>query len=429
MNRLLLVITLLVILALIDLYGFQALKAALRDSTASFRQNLYYAYWGISLLIGAGIAYGLLGNPDSMGKTLRTVLMVSVFTYFISKVVLVLFVFVDDLVRMARWGWQQLMPGDTSPGTTADDTISRSQFLAKMGLITAAVPSVAISFGIISGAHDYRVRKRTVHLPHLPAAFDGLTIAQISDVHSGSFWNKTAVQGGVELVQQQKADVLFFTGDLVNNEAREMRHWGETFSQLSAPLGVYSILGNHDYGDYTSWSSDQAKRQNLQDLKTIHQQMGWDLLLNEHRFLQEGSEQLAIVGIENWGTGRFAKYGKMTEAMPGTEEASVRLLLSHDPSHWRSEVLSSYQEIDIAFAGHTHGMQFGVEIPGFRWSPVQYRYAEWADLYRHKEQYLYVNRGFGYIGYPGRIGIPPEITVLTLKKGDERSGREIIRSA
>lgn len=428
MNRIVLVIVLLLIMGALDLYGFQAIKTAFRGNAESTRQIIYILYWSLSGLISLGIAFGLLGNPDSLGKTLRTVLMVSVVTYFLSKIVLVLFVLIDDIVRFFRWGWQQVTGGSGSDADTAPkggDTITRSQFLMRMGLVAAGIPSVGISFGIISGAHDYRVRKRTVYLPNLPAAFDGITITQLSDIHSGSFWNKTAVKGGIELANAQKSDLLFFTGDLVNNRAVEMKDYVEHFARLDAPLGVYSVLGNHDYGDYTSWPSAKAKQQNLQDLKEVHGAMGWNLLLNENRIITESGEHLAIMGIENWGTGGFAQYGKMQEAITGTEEATAKLLLSHDPSHWRAQVLPEYQDIDVAFAGHTHGMQFGVEIPGFRWSPVQYRYPEWADLYHHEHRYLYVNRGFGYIGYPGRIGIPPEITVLTLKKGTNLPGRAI----
>ena len=269
---------------------------------------------------------------------------------------------------------------------------------------------------LFPGAHDYRVRRQTVKLPNLPASFDGLKIAQLSDIHSGSFFNKKAVRGGVEMVLAEKPDVIFFTGDLVNNEASEVMEYIDVFNKLKAPLGVYSITGNHDYGDYHRWASAEAKQKNFNDLKEAHRLLGFDLLMNQHRFLESGGEKIAIIGIENWGGRGFAKYGKLDEAYRGTEEASVKLLLSHDPSHWDAQVRPLYHDIDLMFAGHTHGFQFGVELGNFKWSPSQYAYKQWAGLYQEGSQYLYVNRGFGYLGYPGRIGMPPELTIIELKR-------------
>jgi len=269
---------------------------------------------------------------------------------------------------------------------------------------------------VISGAHDYRVRRVTVKLPNLPKAFDGLRIGQLSDIHSGSFFNKTAVKGGVEMFLKEKPDVIFFTGDLVNNESTEVKEYIDTFNKLKAPLGVYSVTGNHDYGDYHQWDSLDAKRKNFKDLMEAHRIMGFNLLMNDHRFIEQGGEKLAIMGIENWGAGRFSKYGKMEKAYTGTDEAAVKLLLSHDPSHWDAQVRPQYPDVDIAFAGHTHGFQFGIEMGGIKWSPSQYVYKQWAGLYQQGTQFLYVNRGFGYLGYPGRIGMPPELTIMELKR-------------
>jgi hypothetical protein len=274
-----------------------------------------------------------------------------------------------------------------------------------------------MSYGVLSGAHDYQVHRKTLYLPNLPKSFDGLRFAQLSDIHSGSFFNKVAVRGGVEMLLKEKPDVVFFTGDLVNNVASEMKDYQDIFSKVKAPLGVYSTLGNHDYGDYVMWSSAEAKRKNLEDLKATHQLMGWRLLMNESQYLTQNGDKIAVMGIENWSAkGRFPKYGNLSKAHQNTEEASVKILLSHDPSHWRAEVLEDYKDIDLMLAGHTHGMQFGIEIGNFRWSPVQYFYEEWADLYSHANQYLYVNRGFGFIGYPGRIGILPEICIFELRR-------------
>jgi predicted MPP superfamily phosphohydrolase len=288
--------------------------------------------------------------------------------------------------------------------------------MSKAALIAGTIPFGAMAYGVISGAHDYRVRRKTVVLPNLPKAFDGIRIGQLSDIHSGSFFNKVAVKGGVEMMLKERPDVIFFTGDLVNNQSSEVEEYIDVFNKLKAPLGVFSITGNHDYGDYHQWDSVEAKRKNFLELIEAHRLLGFDLLLNEHRFLEMGADKLAILGIENWGGGRFSKYGKLDKAYAGTEDAPVKLLLSHDPSHWDAQVRPDYPDIDIAFAGHTHGFQFGVEIGNFKWSPSQYAYKQWAGLYQEGEQYLYVNRGFGFLGYPGRIGMPPELTILELKR-------------
>lgn len=426
MNKLLVIPLLALILLTIDYYVFQGIKTATQGFSDTTRYYLHATYWGITVLTMIGLFVYHFVDPYWLGKTVRTVIMVGIFTNYISKFVMVFFLLIDEIWRVIQWIYYKIAgtaPApvtDVAPPAPVSDVpvISRSEFLAKAGVIAATVPIAGISWGIISGAHDYRVRKKTILLPNLPKSFDGIKIGQISDIHSGSFWNRTAVKGGVETLMKEKPDVILFTGDLVNNQADEMRDYIEVFNKVSAPLGVYSTLGNHDYGDYVSWPSAQAKVKNLQTLMEIHRAMGWDILMNEHRILKEGDDKIAILGIENWGAkARFPKYGKMTEAYRGTENIPVKILLSHDPSHWRAEVIPQYPDIDLTFSGHTHGMQFGVEIGDFKWSPVQYVYEEWADLYRHENQYLYVNRGFGYLGFPGRIGIPPEITVIELKRG------------
>lgn len=297
----------------------------------------------------------------------------------------------------------------------AGQAIPRSEFLAKTALIAASVPFGTMAYGILSGAHDYRIRKVTVKLPNLPRSFDGLTIGHISDIHSGSFFNRTAVRGGVDMLMKHKPDLIFFTGDLVNNESKEVKDYISVFDKFKAPLGVYSVTGNHDYGDYHRFDSVAAKRKNFDDLIEAHRVMGFNLLMNRNHIIEQGGEKLAIIGNENWGAGRFSKYGKLDRAHQGTDEAAVKLLLSHDPSHWDAQVRPQYKDIDIQFAGHTHGFQFGVEIGNFKWSPSQYAYKQWAGLYQEGSQYLYVNRGFGYLGYPGRIGMPPELTIMELK--------------
>jgi predicted MPP superfamily phosphohydrolase len=306
---------------------------------------------------------------------------------------------------------------EKEPQTMVGEPISRSSFIIKAGLITAAIPLTSLTWGISSGAYDYKIKRRTLVLPNLPKAFEGIRFGQISDIHSGSFYNKKAVQGGVEMLLAEKPDFIFFTGDLVNDMATEMRDYQDLFSKVKAPLGVYSVLGNHDYGDYHfGGAPSAAKAKNLQDVIKTHKVMGWDLLMNEHRRLKIDGEEIGILGIENWGMGRFPKYGRMDLATKDTDDLPVKLLLSHDPSHWRQEVLKKYQQIDAMFSGHTHGMQFGVRTEHYQWSPIQYIYKEWAGLYKEQNQQLYVNVGYGFLGYPGRVGILPEITIFELKR-------------
>jgi uncharacterized protein len=279
------------------------------------------------------------------------------------------------------------------------------------------MPFVFGVHGMISNAYNYQFRRIRLKLPNLPDAFKGLKIIQLSDIHSGSFTATEPIMRAIEKINNEQPDLIFFTGDLVNNVAKEMEPYIDIFSKLQAKEGVYSILGNHDYGDYMRWEHPDDKLKNFEYLKDIQKQMGWNLLLDENRLLQRGNDSLAIIGVQNWSSKmRFPKYGDLAKAVRGTETASVKLLLSHDPSHWDAQVCTEYPDIDATFSGHTHGAQFGVEIPGFKWSPSQYFYEQWAGLYQKANRYLYVNRGFGFIGYPGRVGILPEVTIFELHK-------------
>lgn len=265
-----------------------------------------------------------------------------------------------------------------------------------------------------SGAHNLKLHEVQIPVPQLPYAFDGVRIVHISDIHAGSFYDKRAVKKGVRSVMEQRPDLIFFTGDLVNRVTREIDDYFASLSVLQAPLGVYSVLGNHDYGDYVHWPLQRSKRKNLLDMLDAHRRLGWQLLLNDHRTLQLGDASMAILGVENWGKGRFSKYGRLEDAYRGTEESDVKLLLTHDPSHWEAKVLQEYRDIDVTFAGHTHGFQFGLELGALKMSPSSFKYKQWAGLYEYESQYLYVNRGFGYLMVPLRIGIRPEITVVEL---------------
>jgi predicted MPP superfamily phosphohydrolase len=295
-----------------------------------------------------------------------------------------------------------------------NEGITRSVFLSWLGLGIGGGLYTSLLYGF-SNKYNYKVKRVSLKYPNLPPAFRGIRIAQLSDIHSGSFTDKTAVSKGVEKVLSLRPDLILFTGDLVNNTADEMNNYKDLFSQLKAPLGVYSILGNHDYGDYVAWPDPGAKKKNLDHLKDVHRQLGWRLLLDENVTLQKENDQIALIGIQNWSAlKRFPKYGNLNKAYKGTENMPFKILMSHDPTHWDAEVRPKFPDIDLMLAGHTHGMQFGVEIPWLRWSPVQYVYKQWMGLYEEGAQKLYINRGYGFIGYPGRVGILPEITLLEL---------------
>lgn len=417
MNKLAFVSLFALFFVLVDWYVLQALKTATQHLPAPVQRGLVVAHWSVTAVSLLAFFLYHFAPPDLLNPRIRMGIMVGLFINYLSKVFVVVFLLIDDLIRFGKWGvslFQKPNPQLASEALNSN-AIPRSEFLAKTAMVAGAIPVVSLTWGILSGAHDYRVRRVRLVLRNLPRSFDGLRIAQLSDIHSGSFFNKTAVKGGVELLLAEKPDLVFFTGDLVNNQASEVRDYLPIFEKVKAPLGVFSTLGNHDYGDYVAWESEAAKRQNLRNLMEAHRLLGWRLLMDEHTTLRQGSDRLAILGVQNWGAGtRWKKYGNLAKAYAGAEDYPVKLLLSHDPSHWDAQVRPQFPGIDVQFAGHTHGMQFGVEIPGFRWSPAQYVYRQWAGLYREGDQQLYVNRGYGYLGYPGRVGILPEITIFEL---------------
>lgn len=398
----------------IDYYVFQAVVTVSKNWSGQWKNIFQYGFWVPTALSILALLWWTFGDPYKYSPGFRNWVLTGLVAVYFSKIFSVVVLFIDDITRGIKWVAQFFQDGaqEKIPG----EGITRSEFLSKTALIAAAVPFGAMTYGIISGAHDYRIRRQIVKLPNLPSSFDGITIAHLSDIHSGSFFNKRAVRGGVEMVLAQKPDVIFFTGDLVNNEAAEVKEYIDVFNKLRAPLGVFSVTGNHDYGDYYRWASADAKRKNFRDLIEAHRLLGFDLLMNQNRTLELNGEKVSILGVENWGGRGFTKYGKLDQAYNGTDEAAVKLLLSHDPSHWDAQVRPQFPDVDVMFSGHTHGFQFGVELGDFKWSPSQYAYKQWAGLYQEGSQYLYVNRGFGYIGYPGRIGMPPEITMLELKR-------------
>jgi predicted MPP superfamily phosphohydrolase len=403
------------IMLILDTYVFQAVKTVLQNSGPRTRAIVYAVYWGVTLFAVSGFLLFVFTEQQFLGKKIRTYLFATIMGLFLAKLTGLIFFLADDVRRGIQWAAGKLLFRGTEGENLGEGGISRSVFLSWLGLAAGTTLFGSLIYGF-TNKYNYNLRRLKLSFANLPDAFRGLKVIHISDIHSGSFTNVNAVEHGVQQILNEKPDVIFFTGDLVNDKAAEMNGYIEVFKKLNPPLGVYSTLGNHDYGDYVSWPIDGiSKVQNLENLKKVHQSLGWKLLMNEHIVLEKEDAKIAVLGVENWSAkGRFPRHGRLDNAHNGTGVYPFKILLSHDPSHWEAEVLQNYKDIDLVLSGHTHGMQFGVEIPGFKWSPVQYMYKQWAGLYEAAHQKLYVNRGFGFIGYPGRVGILPEITVLEL---------------
>ncbi|MET0391803.1 MAG: metallophosphoesterase [Chitinophagaceae bacterium] len=402
-------------MVLLDFYVFQAIKVAAHPAGSRAKAFIFYGYWGISVVALVTLIILPYLHLEHQLKIVRTTIFAVIAGLFFAKLIAAVFLVIDDLRRGIQWIAGKLFFSNTEGETLQQgERIARSAFLSWVGLLAGGGLFGSLLYGF-GNKYRYQVKKLRLSFANLPAGFKGLKIVHISDIHSGSFTDKAAVAKGVDKILAQEPDLILFTGDLVNNTADEMNEYMDVFSRLRAPMGVYSTLGNHDYGDYAPWSSPEAKKVNLERLKEVHGELGWRLLMNEHVSLEKGADKIGLIGIENWSAkANFPKYGDMAKAHAGSDVYPFRILMSHDPSHWDAEVLKKYTDVDLMLAGHTHGMQFGVELPGFRWSPVQYIYRQWAGLYEQGLQKLYVNRGYGFIGYPGRVGILPEITVLEL---------------
>lgn len=409
------------LMLLLDLYLWRAVRKFAERFSKRKQGKILAGYFYIGLgMIALFLAYryflgGLLPFFIKQG-----VAFLFITVYFVKLYWLIWLFLIDLLDGLTFLKNKIFSPAENITKNTNDKTekISRNEFLLQAGLYSSVLPLGVGVYGITTGLYDYQIRKQNVFLPNLPKAFDGLRIVQISDIHSGSFFNKKAVLGGIEQALGLKADVIFFTGDLVNYDTTEVKEYFSVFNKLKADLGVFSVLGNHDYGDYRSWNSLEAKNKNLKVMIEAHQLLGWDLLIDTHRFLEINKEKIALLGVGNWGVrGSFPKYGDMQKTYQSlTEPVPVKLLLSHDPSHWDAKV-RNYQDIDLTFSGHTHGMQVGFRFGEWQWSPVQYLYEQWSGLYQKGNQYIYVNQGFGYSDImPVRVGMLPEITEITLKK-------------
>ena len=400
----------LVLYAAIGFYTLQALKTATKYPWAQ------YVFIVVALLVAGNFVYQFTAGEEagrvlSGAKSLAFGFLAAVLAF---EIITILFLFSEDIFRIFSATYYKI-----SGQTTEFSLPQRRRFLSVLGLGIAALPFGALLYGMYKGKYNFKVLKYTMEYEDLPEAFDGYQITQLSDIHSGSFDvnKREKIEYAVDLVNQQKSDLLLFTGDMVNNKSEEMLPWKDLFGKLEAKDGKFSVLGNHDYGDYIDWNTNEAKAQNLQDLIDLQQEIGFDLLLNESRYLQKGNDRIALIGVENWGKGGFKKAGDLNKAKSQIEPKDFKILMSHDPSHWEAEVIPDDYHYHWTLSGHTHGMQFGIEIPGwFKWSPVKWRYEQWAGIYEESGQFINVNRGFGFIGYPGRFGIWPEITVITLKR-------------
>jgi uncharacterized protein len=409
MGRIIFVLVVVVLIGgSLEIYTWRGLRSKWNNYPKGIRltiKTIFLLLLALSVL--SVIAFFSFG--DLLPKPLRNFSFGFAMINFFTKLALAIPLFVDDLRRLFIWVKRLFRKKEQQ---FEGKEISRSDFLVKTSLAVAAIPAISFPVGMLIGPYNYTIRRTKLQLANLPASFRGLKIIQISDIHSGSFYDKEAVMRGVEMIREEKPDVLFFTGDLVNDSSNEMDDYIDVFSRLTAPMGVFSVLGNHDYGDYREWSSKEEQAKDHARLRAIQAEMGWRLLLDEHIYLQRGDEKIAVIGVQNWGSG-FHQVGDLKKAYEGID-APVQILLSHDPTHWDEEVRKNFPKINLTLSGHTHGAQMGIETHGFKWSPASLRYDKWAGLYQEGEQYLYVNRGYGFIGYPGRIGIWPEITVIEL---------------
>lgn len=403
-------ILLLAVLLGLDVYVFQAFRLLSSNWSSTARWVLYGAYWLIPVVLVVCLVLVSSGQVIDWNKPINNFLRAFLFIAYLSKFVIAGVLLIDDIRRLLFTGYQSIAGNGGAVDT------GRSKFLTQFGVLLGSLPFVSLTYGILRNPYRYQLFSQKVNIPNLPAALQGLKVIQISDIHSGSFTLKEPIKRAIEMINSEKPDLVFFTGDLVNNEAREMEPYLDVFDKIEAKYGVYSVLGNHDYGDYIRWDSHEEKVQNMERLFATHKRLGWQLLRNENRMVEVKGHQVAVLGVENYSAHpRFPKYGDLARASEGTEGAALKLLLSHDPTHWEDQVIKEFKDVAVTFSGHTHGMQFGVEIPGwFKWSPIQYIYKQWAGLYEREGQYLYVNRGFGFLGYPGRVGILPEITMMEL---------------
>ncbi len=402
----------------LEFYVFKSLRSVYGNpasSRSTWKALRFLLFLGFVIVLATIVYFAIQGRPMRASTGSNLLLGLS-FTFLITKFTLAIVLLLEDLFRLGQWLFSTLRHAAVGKSERSIEMLSRRRFLSRLGLILAAIPFSSFLYGITKGKYAYQLHKTTLHFPDLPPAFDGFRIVQLSDVHSGSFDDAEAVQRGLELVGEQQPDLLLFTGDLVNDYATEIVPYKGFFSALSAPLGKFSVLGNHDYGEYPKWNSQEERQANFEALVQHHADMGFDLLRNRHVRLERNGESLVLAGVENWGRRPFPQYGDLDKALEGVESQDFVLLMSHDPTHWDEKVLNHPRQVHLTMSGHTHGAQMGVEIPGVKWSPSSWVYPRWAGLYKEGLRYLYVNRGFGFIGFPGRVGIWPEIALIELRR-------------
>jgi len=404
---------------LVDIYSFKGIKLLISGvDSKMLRYIIYTVYWAIPVVMISFLLYFRTLLPfEREPRIFKNFYILAGFfiLFYIPKLIFILFHLAEDLIHVGKWLVEKLTNSSELKAGSVEG-ISRAKFLSQLGLVMAAIPFASILYGMAKGRFNFRIENKSLTFKNLPESFDGFKIVQISDIHIGSFLgHEGQVQKAIELVNDQNPDLLLFTGDLVNNFTEELNGWIPILNKLKAKYGKYSILGNHDYGDYFDWKNDAEKEKNLEDLIQAQKELGFRLLLNESEEIELNNSKIALIGVENWGLPPFPQYGDLNQAMNQSEKLPFKILMSHDPSHWDAEVIKN-TDIDLTLSGHTHGMQFGINIGNVKWSPVKYKYPRWAGIYQEGNQYLYVNRGFGYIGFPGRVGMPPEITVIELKK-------------
>ena len=388
----------------IDFYSYKSIK------NINNSKILKYSYFITSLFVVFYFFLEYKIQPNGYSKSLSLGLLIA---FYSPKFILVLFNLTEDVFRFLIAVYNRLRKRNM-----VIKLPSRRKFISKLGIGLASIPFVSLNLGMVWGKNNIKVLNYTLFFDNLPSSFDGFKLTQISDLHAGNLDNLDDLERTVKLINSQNSDVIFFTGDLVNNEADELIPWITTLSKLSAKDGVYSILGNHDYGDYRSWPTELEKKKNFAKLKKYQKKIGFDLILNDSRFIYKGGQKLAIVGVENWSNA-FRKYADLSLATKKIKSSDFKILLSHDPTHWQEKILLGEDDYPLTLSGHTHGGQFGIEIPGYlKWSPVKWRYKYWAGIYKEKNKYLNVNRGLGTTAVPGRVGIWPEISVITLKSSN-----------
>ncbi len=408
------------LLFILDFYVFQGVKVLFSGLNPLIFQSISIVYWAVGLLLPLVFFYLMYQGRathqlSSFGVLVGNLWMI----FFITKLVFVVFLFGEDIVRIIN-GFYNKFSGQQSFSEENDLQFmySRRKFVSQLALGVAAIPFGSLIYGIFAGRYNYKIHRQELSFKDLPEAFDGFTITQISDVHSGSFDDRDGVIKGLELIHQLNSDMIVFTGDLVNTFAHEFDPWINDFKKLRAKYGQFSILGNHDYGEYAEWATTQEQEDNFAKTKEHHNSIGFKLLLDDAIKIEKDGQYIQLVGVENWGKG-FGERGNLRKALSNVSNSDFKVLLSHDPTHWEHQVKSFEQHVHLTLSGHTHGMQMGVELPGFRWSPVQYKYPKWAGIYEENNKYLYINRGFGVLGFRGRAGIWPEITQITLRVNHE----------